>query len=400
MRIGLLTDSFKPYVSGVSASIHLLAEGLIAAGHEVYIITPTYKGYKEYDVNYPYIKRIKGITLPKKGVTFLKYIPFVGRYVKNIKDLDLDVIHLHTELTIGKLALKAHKKLNIPLVYTVHTMYEEYMHFVSKFMAKHCHKTLLKIVQKTMKKFIIPAEITIVPSKKIKDLMNSYEIAGNYRIVPTGINLNSFKKENYNKDDVLKLKRSLGLKEDEFVCLYVGRISREKEIDMLIEGFKNIDNEKIKFVVVGDGPHLKEIKELVKEYKIENKVIFTGLVSWEEIGLYYQIGDLFLNASISETQGLTYIEALAAELPLLVRYDEVLEDVITNGYNGLFFNEIDEISEKINKVFNNDELRTNLAENCLKSVLKYDQKNYVNNALKAYNEAIKIKEIREKLKEE
>lgn len=389
MKIGILADAYKPYVSGVSTSIFVLAEGLIKEGHEVYILTPKCKGYKEYDKDYAYIKRISGgITLPKKGTRFLKYVPFVGRHLKKIKELDLDVIHVHSELTIGKLALKAKKKLNIPLVYTVHTMYEEYMHFVSKFLAKYFHNTLLNVVKRRMRRFITNSDITIVPSKKIENLMLSYDIEGDYQILPTGIHLDVFKKENHKKEDVLKLKKKYNIKEDDFVCLFVGRISLEKDIDVLIDGFKEIKNENIKFVIVGGGPYLGAIKERVLKEGLKEKAIFTGIIEREEVSLHYQLGDVFLNASISETQGLTYIEALAAGLPLIVRYDEVLENVVTDGYNGLFFYEPEKLPEKIMKVYNNKKLFNKLQKNTSKSVLKYDHNIYIENILKVYNMAI------------
>lgn len=390
MRVGILTDSYKPYVSGVATSIFVLAEGLIKQGHDVYIITPKYKGYKEYDKNYAYIKRVGGgITLPKKGTRFLRYVPFVSRHLKTIKELNLDVIHVHSELTMGKLAIKARKKLKIPLIYTVHTMYEEYMHFVSKFLAKHFPKILLKIVKRIMKLHILNSDVTIVPTKKIKDLMLSYGIKSDYEIVPTGIHLDSFKKETYQKEDIIKLKEKYNLLEDDFVCLFVGRISLEKDIDVLIDGFKEIKNEKIKFVIIGSGPYLKDIKERVKNLKLTNKIIFTGLVPWEDIGLYYQLGDVFLNASVSETQGLTYIEALAAEIPLIVRYDKVLEDVLIDGENGFFFHQATELKEKILMLYEDKELFNKIKKNTLKSAMKYDDKIFIENILNVYNKAIK-----------
>lgn len=389
MRIGILTDSYKPYVSGVVTSIFVLAEGLIKQGHDVYIITPKYKGYKEYDKNYAYIKRIGGgIVLPKKGTRFLRYVPFVGRKLKMIKDLNLDVIHVHSELTMGKLAIKARRKLGIPLVYTVHTMYEEYMHFVSKFLAKHFPKLLLKIVKKVMKSHILNSDVTIVPTKKIKDLMLSYEIKSDYEVVPTGIILDSFKKETYKKEDIINLKNKFSLSEDDFICLFVGRISLEKDIDVLIDGFKEIQNEKIKFVIVGGGPYLKDIKERVKKENLTKQIIFTGIIPWQDIGLYYQLGDVFLNASVSETQGLTYIEALAAEIPLIVRYDKVLEDVLIDGKNGFFFHKTTELPEKILKLYENKELFKEIKNNTLKSVLKYDDKVFIENILNVYKKAI------------
>ncbi|NLN50362.1 MAG: glycosyltransferase family 4 protein [Acholeplasmataceae bacterium] len=390
MRIGLFTDSYNPYVSGVSTSLFMLAEGLRKLGHEVFVITTTSKGAKEYDKNYPYIIRFKGIPIPKKGLKMFRYIPFTRRHLKKISQLNLDVIHVHTEFSMGGLALRFKKQNNLPLVYTVHTMYEEYLHFVSKILAKINPKWMLTGVKKLMRKYISKAEVTIVPSRKIKELMHSYQIEGDYQIVPTGIDLTKFQQKMYKKEDVNKLRNSLGIKDDEFVCLFVGRISIEKNIEVLLKGFKKLNCENTKLLIVGSGPHLKNLKELTKKLEIGNKVIFTGLVPWDEIGPYYQIGDVFLNASKSETQGLTYIEALAAGLPLIVKYDKVLETVVEDQVNGLFFYKAEQLPKLIQKISQNKKLALQMAKDAVESVEKYSQENYALNALNVYKKAIEI----------
>ncbi len=389
MKIGLLSDAYYPITGGVSTSLLMLKEGLIKMGHEVYVITPTARGYKEYDKNDPHMIRIKGVPFPLKGLRHFRFIPFVGRYFRKIKKLKLDVIHVHTEFSIGILGKKIKDRTKVPMVFTVHTMYEEYINYVSKTLNKFFHNKMRNNVIRLMNSYIKRAEVTIVPSNKTKDLMISYGINGNYEIVPTGIEMSRFYKKNYTDEQVLKLKESLGLK-DEFVCLYVGRISSEKSIDVLIKGFKKTNYQNMKFLIVGDGPYMSELKALVKKENLENNVIFTGMISWDLVGLYYQLGDVFLNASLSETQGLTYIEALASGLPLIVKYDKVLENVVTNEYNGLFFHENEELPELINKLSQSKEISDKLKENAYKSVKKYSKEEYAKNATKVYEEAIEI----------
>jgi 1,2-diacylglycerol 3-alpha-glucosyltransferase len=267
-------------------------------------------------------------------------------------------------------------------------MYEEYLHFVSKKLAKTFRKPMMRIVKRIMRKHILNSNEIIVPSQKIKDLMLSYNINREYNIVPTGIHLDVFKEESHKKEDVLNLRKELGLKEDDFVCLFVGRVSLEKGIDKLIDGFKEINKDDIKFVIIGGGPHFKDIKERVEKEGLKDKIIFTGIVPWEDIGLYYQLGDVFLNASISETQGLAYIEALASGQPLIVKYDKVLENVVIDGENGLFFHEVPELTENILKLYNDKELYNKIKANTLKSVLKYEDKVFVKNVLEVYKKAI------------
>ncbi|NMA04966.1 MAG: glycosyltransferase family 4 protein [Acholeplasmataceae bacterium] len=391
MKIGLFTDAYKPQISGVTTSLNMLAEGLIKEGHEVYIITVKTKGSKEFDIDKPYILRFRGIPYPRKGLEIYRFVPCVGRHVRRIKKKfpKFDVIHVHTEFSIGKLAYLYQKRTKTPMVYTSHTMYEEYLHYVGKRLAKMFRRPFMWIVKKMLKRYVKSSQVSIVPSKKILDLMNKYNIEGNYKIVPTGIDLEKFKKETYKEKDILKLKESLGLK-DEFVCLFIGRVSSEKSIDVLLKGFKELNNENMKFLIVGDGPYMGELKNLIKKLDLEDKVILTGMVNWEDVGLYYQLGDCFLNASISETQGLTYIEALAAGLPLLVKHDQVLEAVVTDGYNGLFFHEDDELQSLIERLKEDKKLKEELSKNALLSVKKYSQEEYAKNALETYEEAIKL----------
>lgn len=243
-----------------------------------------------------------------------------------------------------------------------------------------------KGVKKLMNSFIRRAEVTITPSLKTKALMESYQLQGNYRIIPTGIDLENFYQSSYSKTEVANLKASLNLK-DEFVCLFVGRISEEKSIDVIVKGFKKVSHLKMKLLIVGDGPYMSTLKALVKKLNLESDVIFTGMIKWEDVGLYYQIGDLFLNASLSETQGLTYIEALAAGLPVIVKYDQVLEDVVKDYENGIFFYQNEELPALIEKVYQDKTLREKLTKNALLSVTQYSKENYALNVLKAYQEA-------------
>ena len=392
MKIGIFSDSYMPYISGVTTSLFMLAEGLIKEGHEVYIITATGKGYKEFDKDYPYIIRFKGVPFPKKGLRAFRMIAYNQSHIKRILELDLDVMHVHSEFSIGNMAIHMRDNYKIPMVYTTHTMYEEYPHYVSKLAAKLFRKSFMKGLKSLMRRYILRADVTITPSQKIKDLMLSYNIPGNYEIVPTGINLKKFRRSTYKEEEIKALKDSLGLKDDEFVCLFVGRISAEKSIEVLIDGFYHANNEKMKFVIVGDGPHKSNLESMVKKLYLEDKIIFTGQVDWDKVGIYYQIGDCFLNASVSETQGLTYIEALASGTAVIVKYDKVLESVVEHGYNGLFFHENSELPELINSISLDPSITETLKQNASLSVEKYSQEGYVNNALKTYEKAIRLTE--------
>lgn len=388
MRIGLFTDAYLPLISGVTTSIYMLAEGLRAQGHEVYIITTSAANTAED----PYVIRLKGMPVPKRGLKTFRIVPFTAAHIKRIHALNLDVMHVHTEFSIGSVAVHMRDKHGIPMVFTVHTMYEEYLHYVSKFLNKFFRRPLMHYLKKLMKRFITRADVTITPTQKVMDLMKSYNIPGQYEIIPTGIQLDKFKRENYDENKVKALKASLGINPDEFVYLFLGRISREKSIPVLLDAFAEISNDvKAKFLIIGDGPAMSELKDKVKRLKIEDKVIFTGFIKWTEVGLYYQLGDAFLNASVTETQGLTYIEALAASMPVIVKYDSCLLEVIDEFNNGLFFRDNKELPLLLRQIYELPELRNKLTKNATKSIEKYSQECYASSALKAYEKAIQMK---------
>ena len=388
MRIGIFTDAYLPLISGVTTSIYMLAEGLRKEGHEVYIITTSGKNVVEE----PYVIRLKGMPIPKKGLKTFRIVPFTKGHIKKIAALNLDVMHVHTEFSIGSVAVHMRDKYGIPMVFTVHTMYEEYLHYVSKFLARFLRRPLMHYLKKLMKRFILRADVTITPTQKVLDLMKSYDIHGHYEIIPTGIKLDKFVGENYTQEQVSTLKQSLGIQPDEFVYLFLGRVSKEKSIPVLINAFAEIHKDvKAKFLIIGDGPAMNELKDLVETLGIKDKVIFTGFINWNQVGLYYQLGDAFLNASVTETQGLTYIEALAASLPVIVKYDSCLLDVIQEFDNGLFFRQNNELPYLMKRIYEDPELRNKLTENAYKSIEKYSQECYSSNALKAYQKAIEIK---------
>ncbi|MFA7376353.1 MAG: glycosyltransferase family 4 protein [Acholeplasmataceae bacterium] len=387
MRIGIFTDAYLPHVSGVTTSIYMLVQGLRSKGHEVYIITTSVSSKK--DIDDPYVIRLKGMIIPKKGLQAFRLVPFTAAHIKRIEALDLDIMHVHTEFSIGSVAVHLKDKHNLPMVFTVHTMYEEYLHYVSSFLNKFFRRPLMHYLKKLMTRFIKRAEITIAPTQKVLDLMKSYKIEGDYHIVPTGINLSKFESDKYTKEQVDDLKASIGIPNDKFVCLFIGRMSAEKSIDVLLDGFSKINHENAVFLLVGDGPHRHTLEEKAKTLKIQDKCYFTGMVDWEKIGLYYQLGDVFLNASVTETQGLTYIEALAASLPLLVKYDQCLEDVVKENDNGLFFRNNKELPVMLNMMIQFPDVKNKLKENARKSIEKYSQECYTNSALSLYEEAIK-----------
>ena len=379
MRIGIFSDTYIPQINGVSTSIEMLRKGLEKKGHKVYIVTVNPNNLKySYDKK---VLRIPGIPIGIFDYRLTSVYP--ARAIKKIKSWNLDVIHSQTEFGIGTFARIIAKQFNIPLVHTYHTMYEDYIHYITKGYFK---KTSKKIVE-YLTLFYCDSTATelIVPTKKTYELFkDKYHVKRDVHIISTGIEIEKFNK-NYNSEKINKLKESLNIK-DEKVLLFVGRLGLEKSVDFLIENHVNIN---AKLLIVGDGPERSNLEKLVNKLKLNERVVFVGKVPLKDIGLYYKLGDIFVTASKTETQGLTVIEALAASLPVVAINDESFIEPIKNNYNGYLFNNKNEYINYINDLISNQKKLTKLSNNAYESSLNFSNKVFANNVLKVYKIAIK-----------
>ena len=335
MRIGIFTDTYPPYINGVSTSVSMLENALRKKGHQVYIVTVNTENMRYKYENDEHIIRIPGVPIGIYDYRLTGVYPL--KAINKIKKWNLDVIHSHTEFGVGTFARIIAKQYNIPLVHTYHTMYEDYVHYITK---GYFNNTSKKIVE-YLTNFYCNQTATelIVPTKKTYDLFKEkYKYTRNVHIIPTGIEVEKFYKENTDPAKLEEIRKKHRLNKGDFVILYVGRLGQEKSVDVLIEAHQELAREyKAKLLIVGDGPDMDTYKNLVHKLKIDDNVIFTGKVPWTEVTLYYQIADIFATASKSETQGLTVIEAMAASLPVVAVDDESFRNVIIDGLNGHLF---------------------------------------------------------------
>lgn len=392
MRIGLFTDQYYPFVSGVVTSIKMLYEGLTNLGHECYIVTSMAEDkIKDLEKQRKNVINIYGRPYPFKDLRDYRYTFSHRKYLKTIKNLNLDIIHVHTEYNISKLAILAHKKLHIPMVHTLHTLWSDYFKYVSPFFDKHFHKLMEKYLRKL---FTGPVSknsiIDIVPTKKVYDQSLKYGLNSDIRIIPTGIDLDKFNPKHFTNQQINDLKNKLGIKPNQFVFLYIGRASKEKNIITLLNSYAKAckGNFDTVFVLVGGGPQLEELKEYCKELQIDNQIIFTNTIPREKLPIYYQLGDIFVNASQSETQGLTYIEALGSSIPLLVQKDDCIKDVVENYYNGIYFEGEDDLTLKMKEILRAPETLKKIKSNTINSVFEYSKETYALRVFALYEEAI------------
>lgn len=387
MRIGLFTDTYPPFVNGVSTSISVLEKALRKLGHDVYIVTvnPDTMSYDfETDSN---VIKLPGIPIKIYDYRLSGIYPI--KAINKIKEWNLDIIHSHTEFGVGTFARIMAKQLDIPIVHTYHTMYEDYVHYITK---GHFDFASKKAVE-YFTKFYCDKTVTelIVPTKKTYDLFKKkYEYNRNIHIVPTGIEVEKFYNENNDINMSNSLREQYGIKEDDFVILFVGRLASEKNIKFLIENqVKLIEhNNKCKLLIVGDGPDIDEFKQLSKDLGISDKVIFTGKVPLDKVSQYYQLGSIFVSASHTETQGLTLLEAMSASLPVVALNDEAFRNTIVPDLNGYLFNEADEYINCTLKLMDNKFLYDKMCRQARINGESHSSKYYAEKVLDVYNMAL------------
>lgn len=380
MKVGLFSDTYLPQINGVATSVRMLKESLIAEGHEVYVFTTTNPGAAENETN---VYRMPSMPFVSANRLGMFYHPQIAR---TVKELDLDIIHTHTEFSLGMFGRHLAKGLNIPLVHTMHTKYEDYTHHLVKLnvlspMAKSAARKLSSA-------FCNCADEVIAPTGKVRNMLLDYGVRREISIVPTGIELEKFRSSCARNGRCVR--SELGLNSDDKVILYVGRISEEKNIDEILIALKGYlpTRDNIKFVLVGDGPDRERLEEMSYELGINSQTIFAGGKKWDEIGAYYQMGDVFVSASQSETQGLTYIEALAAGVPVVAKDDPCLDGVVENGINGFKFGCQDDFIPSLDKVLSQKLLRDNLSEGALDTSARYSASGYAQSVLSVYSNAI------------
>ena len=377
MNIGLFTETYYPEINGVATSVYMLKNELEKIGHNVYVFTTTTPGSPEVEHNVFRVPSLPCILITERRVGLFYH----HRLAHVIKKMNLDVIHTHTEFSLGIFGRIMAKELNLPIVHTYHTIYEDYTHYIMKLkLLDQRAKAFARMVSKVCCNTV---EEVIVPTEKTKDLLLNYEVHQKINVVPTGIDLYKFNPSLYSKEEILQLRKSYGIKEEEKVLLYLGRISPEKNVREILEAMPEFmkQHEDVKFVIVGSGPEKENLEAYVKQIQLDHRIIFTGPQPWDIIGKFYQLGDVFVSASTSETQGLTYIEAMAAGLPVVARQDPCLEDILENGYNGFTYVNQEELIAGLETVlYENNEY----ASQAISKVQKYSSQQFAKNVEAVY----------------
>jgi 1,2-diacylglycerol 3-alpha-glucosyltransferase len=365
MKILITSDTFTPMVNGVVTSTINLYKELKTQGHDVKILTlsSTGKSYIEDDIYYLKSVAVRVYPGARIGATIN------DKQIKNIIQWKPDIIHSQTEFSTLIYARYIVKKLSIPHVHTYHTMYEDYLKYIFK--GKLLKKeNLSRIVRRLLNKM----DLIIAPTTKVKETLINYGVYSHISVIPSGIDLSRFMIDIYDEEKQV-LKNKLNIKENEKIIIYVGRIGEEKNIEEVIANFSELYkiDENVKLIIVGGGPYLEVLKDVAHKNNVDKQIIFTGMVTPKEIYKYYKIGDVFVTASTSETQGLTYVEALSCGVPVLCRYDKCIDNVVVNTFNGFAYRTKEEFINEAQKILNDAAYRNKLSQNALSKAKEFSK---------------------------
>lgn len=365
MKILITTDLYKVTTNGVVTSVRNLMEELERKGHQIRVLTfsDNLESYQEENVYF-----IKSISMDFIYPNVRMPISYRNDLVRELVEWKPDVIHSQCEFFSYQFAQRISKLTGAPIVHTYHTLYEDYVTYVipNKWVGKRMVKQMSRMRLKT-------AKTVIAPTSKVKDILLAYGLKNDIQIVSSGIALQQYDYRMDSKERKAK-RYALGIPEGNKVMLNLGRLGTEKNLEELMEFFaeavkwhmceatREANSEEaqalgLTFLVVGDGPAKQGLEALAKELGVEEHVIFTGMVPPNLVREYYQLGDLFVSASTSETQGLTYVEAAANGLPLLCRKDDCLNDVLEEGVNGYQYTTKEEFLSRMQEIMQDDAWR-------------------------------------------
>lgn len=386
MKVAIFSDTYPPEINGVATSTRNLYRAFKEHGNEVKVFTTNhYSSSFAIDGD---IVRIQGIEL-KKLYDYRMAGFFSQEAMKVLEEFKPDVIHIQTDAGIGQFGFIAASRINVPTVYTFHTSYEDYTYYATNGLFDRAIKGFVRGYVRFKSK---AADEFITPSNKIKEYMRFIGVDSYVNVIPTGIDFDIYKK--VDEEKLKELKDGLGITDDTYVLLSLGRVAKEKSIDICLEGYANYlagnPTKKTLFVIVGGGPALDELKELAEKLGISNNVRFVGPVVPDNAPLYYHLGNMFVSASITETQGLTTMEAMASSLTLLLRYDDTLKGTISDGENGFFFVDAEDMGSKIKEIISLKKEKTQaILEKALEGLEPYTMEKFYERIYHVYERAIK-----------
>ncbi|MDR1105384.1 MAG: glycosyltransferase [Treponema sp.] len=403
MKIAMFTDAYWPRVNGVTVSVDTFSLALVRAGHEVMIVCSEYPVASMAEriaggagTEDPARERLKLLRVPSRSVFFSNEdraakLSKRGWVEKELDAFSPDVVHVNTEFLIADFGFRYAKKRRVPAVYTFHTIWEDYAINYFPYVPEG---VLRFVVRKGQKYLLKQADLVIVPTLPIEEMVKTYGVKKETRRLPTGVDpvlfshsgeeLDGFRAGMEKKYPAIKGKRLL---------LFAGRVSKEKNISFIIELFPELlaKHSGLALVIAGNGPYLDYFRDEAKRCGVEGSCVFTGYLERSELSLLYGISHIFLLPSLTETQGLVTIEAMLSGIPVVAI--GVLGTVqVMGGDNGGFMvkNDRAEFRDRVLDLLDDKELYRKKAEEARRHARGWTVESLTEKLLDIYREAPEI----------
>ncbi|WP_462324926.1 glycosyltransferase [Desulfoplanes sp.] len=368
IRVAMFTNNYLPFIGGVPIAIHRLAAVLKKLGHAVLIVAPRYeqKSPTEHERD---VFRLPCFTRPTadKGVVVPNIFSLAA--LKKIRTFSPEIIHIHHPFWMGTLGLWIARRLKIPAVYTYHTRLEYYSYAVP------LPKTLFRnfLAHALVRRIGNRCDAVVVPTEASEHYLRMIGVKTSIFVVPTGIETDRFGP--YPKTERVDLRARLGIKNHELVLVSASRLSVEKNIDFLLQAIDQLARDcpkQFKLVLIGEGPEKTRLARVATQSGLQDTIIFAGSVSPERMPLYYTLGDVFVFASTSETQGMVILEAMAGGMPVVAVRASGIDDFVINGVTGFKTTEHRNVwAKKVRILLEDDRLRQQMSAHAASLAEKY-----------------------------
>lgn len=386
MKIALMTNNYKPFMGGVPISIERLKKGLESMGHQVTVFAPTYEEQAEEDNVFRYTtcmkKFVGGIVLPN---------PFDRRIEEEFRKHDFDIIHVHHPMLIGRTAVYLSRKYGVPLTFTYHTRYEQYLGCYTRW------KLIQKLTPLYLHTFLKHCHFIFAPTQGMKDyLVETCKVyPERIGILPTGIEASNFQVEEEKISEIRKKYQAENIP----LLLTVSRMAQEKNIEFLLKSlviFKQRYGKPFRMLMVGDGNDRETYERLSAKLGLEREVFFTGKISNQDVAAYFAAADVFCFASKTETQGIVILEAFAGNTPVVAVEASGVKDLVKSGLNGILTEENPEqFAGELYLLLQTEAIRERMAKSAFLTALSYREESVALQAVQYYNRVINAAEGKE-----
>jgi len=382
MKIAIFTESYRPMVNGVSTSVISLKNALCDRGHTVYIFTSRFRGFQDEESQ---IIRFPSVVTPFER-NYPLAIPFVRGFLRRFRETGAEVVHTHSPFVLGGVGMRMAQKCDLPVISTIHTLYHRYTHY-APFMPEKLARFL---VTRWVQRYYNRCDALIAPSTPVARLWESQGVISRIEVIPTGVPPIPLR-------DRQESRQRFGIPPEAQLLVYVGRLAREKNLDLLFSSFQEISRRfpRCLLMLVGSGPSADFYRQRAHASGLKDRLIFTGFVERDQVGFCYAAADLFVFPSDTDTQALVVCEAMAAGLPSVAVDAYGPSEVVQDGITGFLVpNRADQFTAKILALLEDESLRHRMSQAARQHSLLYTPEAYATRVLALYESVIQTRKQR------